>query len=337
MLNSIADRFRLFAERYFDTSELYQFLLWRIADDNELLELGTYCVPGQPEPNMLLGAVHRRLFDTPEAPLAQYFPDLNSSPKPLQESFPAFREFTLDNKDSIIEILSTRLVQTNEVQRSAVLFPAFMTMHRRFKERPMHCIEIGASAGLNLNWNRYQYVYNDGIAYGSKNSELTLNGRFKTGVYPDLSGEVPEICHRIGVDVNPIDLGHTEDVKWLQALIWPEHAERRARFDRATQIFKRHPVDILKQDAVEVLPRLLEQVDPPGVPYVYHTFVANQLSELQRRRLFDAIDSYGQTADIVHIHNNIESYFMATVYQDGHRYDFPLAKTDGHVNWIEWL
>jgi hypothetical protein len=47
--------------------------------------------------------------------------------------------------------------QTNEVCRSAVLLPGFLEIARRFPGRPLVTSELGASAGLNMNWDRYRY------------------------------------------------------------------------------------------------------------------------------------------------------------------------------------
>ncbi len=43
-------------------------------------------------------------------------------------------------------------MQTNEVQRSWALLPAFLTVA---DGRPLDLLELGPSAGLNLLWDRY--------------------------------------------------------------------------------------------------------------------------------------------------------------------------------------
>ena len=50
-------------------------------------------------------------------------------------------------------------VQTNEVQRSWALLPAFLSLA---DGRPFDLLELGPSAGLNLLWDRYAYRYATG-------------------------------------------------------------------------------------------------------------------------------------------------------------------------------
>ena len=39
---------------------------------------------------------------------------------------------------------------------------------------------------------------------------------------------LPEVVWRAGIDLNPLDAADPADVAWLEALIWPEQAHRRA-------------------------------------------------------------------------------------------------------------
>src|SRR5471030_63754 len=61
-------------------------------------------------------------------------------------------------------------VQTNEVQRSYALLPAFLAVA---DGRPLDVLELGPSAGLNLVWDRYAYRYRTGD-WGA--AELVLSG-----------------------------------------------------------------------------------------------------------------------------------------------------------------
>lgn len=69
-------------------------------------------------------------------------------------------------------------VQTNEVGRCAALLFGFLTVAGK-DPPPLRLLEIGASAGLNLRWDRYRYEAN-GFAWGPADSqvrvELELNG-----------------------------------------------------------------------------------------------------------------------------------------------------------------
>jgi hypothetical protein len=128
-----------------------------------------------------------------------------------------------------------------------------------------------------------------------------------------------------------------DQIKWLQALIWPEHFDRKGRLTKALRIALVNSVPIQLGEATELLPSLMNSVPLSEVPVVYHTWVANQMSSDQRALLLNLINNFGKQRDIVHIHTNIEPHLHATIYCNGARIDLPLANVDGHGRWIEWL
>jgi|GEM_PF-4570965 len=53
----LSERFKRFAVKECKgSSRLYEFLSTEIAEDSDLLELSSYCPPGQPVPNLLSNA-----------------------------------------------------------------------------------------------------------------------------------------------------------------------------------------------------------------------------------------------------------------------------------------
>ena len=333
-LSDLAERFRIFSGHCEGSSELYQYLSAKIAEDEEMLEIARMSQPGQPEPNLLLGAVHHLLINGAVNPLCRYYPSISLEPESPDLAFPAFRKFVQSHEEEVIELLQTKLVQTNEVQRSAYLFPAIQTISRLFGEKPLFCIELGPSAGFNLLWDQYQYRYDGSDLEGSS---IILESSFRGDRKPELSSDFPTVTGRVGIDLNPIDLMNRDQVKWLQALIWPEHFDRKARLIKAVRIAMINPVTMIQGHAVDVLPSVLLDVPRTEVAMVYHTHVANQMSPEEREELLQVVDDFGQQQDIVHLHNNIEPHLHATIYRDGERIEMPIAKTDGHARWIEWL
>ncbi|PYC61748.1 hypothetical protein C7C45_33155, partial [Micromonospora arborensis] len=89
--------------------------------------------------------------------------------------------------------------------------------------QPIALLEVGASAGLNLYPDRYAYRYGD-HQVGSGEPVLECAA---SGLEPPV--RVPQVVWRAGLDLNPPDVTDPDDVSWLDALIWPEHAHRRAR------------------------------------------------------------------------------------------------------------
>src|SRR4029079_11103538 len=98
---------------------------------------------------------------------------------------------------------------------------------------------IGPSAGLNLQWDRYRYVYPtspEPITWGDPGSTVKLTTELRGG--RDLPSLTPlhAATWRTGIDVRPVDPADEDAVTWLRALIWPEHVERHARLLAAIEI-----------------------------------------------------------------------------------------------------
>ena len=111
--------------------------------------------------------------------------------------------------------------QTNEVRRSAVLIAAGHWLAARYG-LPFVFSELGASAGLNLNWDRYGLQVGD-RTLGPKTPLLTLAPQWR-GPLPD---NAPiHVSDRAGVDLNPLDVSDPEHRLLLMSYIWPDQPER---------------------------------------------------------------------------------------------------------------
>lgn len=292
MPDALAESFRKWSEieAVANASPLYQLLGHTVARDPELLQLAAEAREGQPAPNMLFAAVHRLLADDAGGELASYYATLGGGKAPDARAEELFRDYCLANRERIIPILRTHMVQTNEVRRSAVLMPAFAAVSED-GGGPLALFEIGPSAGLNLNFDRYAYDYG-GLRIGG-NSPVVLASDPR-GNPPNVA--IPSVASRMGVDLNPLYPGNGEDMAWLRALIWPEHTDRLALLDAAIGIARAHPPELVAGDFREVLPGSIGEAEPGAVATVFATFVLNQfpqplladlramLLELSRRR-----------------------------------------------------
>lgn len=322
-----AKRFRLFVEEQSDSSALYRGLGTRILEDPEVLAIAARSPEEQPTPHLFLGAVQFLLTREGQGFRAG---------EEIDGAYARLRALARGRTEALVELLNTRKVQTNEVRRSIFLFTAFATLARYFPDRPFALVEIGASAGFNLLFDRYEYQYGDREVFGHLGSELLLGSELR-GRSPSTEMPSNPVVARIGLDLDPIDLGNETDLDWLRALIWPEPVERRERLEHAIAIRRRNPVEMVKGDAVDLLAPVLAGVPSEVVPFVFHTYVANQLSLVTRAILLDEIDRQGARRDIVHLHNCIEPHLHATLYRSGERIDLPMARTDAHARWVEWL
>lgn len=332
----LSDRFIRFAkEECKGSSPLYEYLSLQIAEDDTLLSLSSHAQEGQPIPNLLFGAVHYLLFKGKGKRLGDYYPSITDNPKKdMLWAFQAFRELCLTNDECIKEILQTKLVQTNEVRRCAYLYPAFCYIYEKINQ-PLALIEIGTSAGLQLFWDRYCYSYGNGKKYGNLQSTVHITSKSKGN--PIFQENVPIVESRIGLDLHISNLNDSEDYLWLQALIWPEHHERRDLFERAANYVKENSPRLIEGDGIYLLPNIVKSISTESVICIFHTHVANQIPTKKKHDLLNYIRQIGLTRNVVHLYNNM---FDAELHLDyflgGKEYNKLIGKTDGHGKWFEW-
>lgn len=185
---------------------------------------------------------------------------------------------------------NTRYTQTNECRRCVALLP--MVSMAEF--RAFHLIDVGTSAGLNLGLDRYGYRYGHEEWHPDAEPMLEAESR---GVAPELV-EI-EVLSRTGLDLNPLDPADESARRWLDALIWPEHVERRARLRTALDKVASLDIEMIAGDGLETLPVVLDglRVGEPAV--VMSSFTVNQFDAEQRDRL-DSIVSGARSARPIH-------------------------------------
>lgn len=266
----LAGQFTRFKD-YCGTSPLYARLSRAVAADDILLALAARARPGQPPPNLLFAAVHFLLLSNVKHPLAAFYPSVGGTDD--GDPLPAFRDFCRVYAREIEEILLTRRVQTNEVRRCAILLPAFGQIGKT-----LNLIEIGASAGLNLLWDKYAYDYGDAGKTGAGMLTLTCEARSKVPVPKTM----PTVTGRMGLDLNPVDVTDADAVLWLRALIWPEHGERMERLTQAVEIARQNPPELRAGDALDLLPQAFADTPDEATLTVFHSFTVNQFSPEMR-------------------------------------------------------
>ncbi len=325
-----------------ETSPLYCSLSEAIAVDEELLQIAGQAPAGQPVSNLLFAAVHYLLVADPTHPLADYYTTCTTEPKDPTQAFPAFKDFVLSHQREMIELLQTRLVQTNEVRRCAFLLPAFQFALRYFEPRPVALLEIGCSAGLNLLWDRYRYEYDESRdvygLYGDLSSPVLITSDFCAD-HPDvLSDPRPTVSQRIGIDLNVIDTSIPAEADWIKALIWPEHHWRRCLMDAAIKRRSEFDLDLRNGNGFAQVEEIATEVSLDSLLCIYHTHAANQISQAERESFLKTVNKLGHHRDLVHIFNNLhDALLRLQIYRDGQLSEMPLVNTDGHGSWIDWL
>lgn len=322
-----------------DSSPFYERLARRIADDPEMLALAAHAQPHQPVMNMLFAAVHYLLMSGIDDPLALFYADLWRKPNVIDDPYPIFRAFSLEHADEIIALLRTRRVQTNEVARCALFLTAFGLVSHRLGRQPFAMIEVGTSAGLNLNWDKYAYDYGDGNMYGEAHSRVALKCELRGKLRPTIPTPLPEVYSRAGIDLNPNDVLDDDAMRWLRALVWPEQLDRAERLLRAISLARQFPPPLLQGDALELTPRLIQET-PREIPIVlFHSFVLNQMPDAMRTRYYELLAAHSEGRalfDIAIEPGTSPIQMVLTSYQNGTTTQEPLATVGQHGRWLEW-
>ena len=225
-------------------------------------------------------------------------------------------------------------VQTNEVQRSWALVPAFLSL---VDERPLDLLELGPSAGLNLVWDRYRYAYSVGT-WGS--GALELRGDDRVPPPAELFARDVSIARRRGVDLNPIDVTTDEGSLLLQSFVWADQTERLARLRAAIDAVREDPPELIRGDYVRDLPALLADRAPGAQLLVYETASTQYLDGEQRNALHEAMHDAGRDEPLTFLttrsHGGEDYYTLEAVsWPAGERRG--VERFDFHGSWLSWL
>jgi hypothetical protein len=341
--NQLSTIFRRFAEiECHGSSELYERLSLSVSEDPELLELAANARVGQPVPNLFFAAVHSLLLSGEKHRLSRFYTSISDDANVVDDSYPDFRDFCLTHRDSVSELLQTKLVQTNVVERCSSLLPAFGSVAERAGEFPMSLIEVGTSAGLNLFWDKYSYNYGNGLTSGNPDAPVRLQSQLKGNLIPQVPKAFPEIVSRVGLDLNTIDVNDDNAVGWLRALVWPEHKKRVENLYGAIQVVRQNPPDMIEGDALQTLPDALAHTPQDSTICLFHSHTLNQFTPDARQEFYELIAEASNQRDIYVI--SIEgvsgsgSALELRVFRQGELSDRThIGNCDAHGRWLEWL
>jgi hypothetical protein len=277
-------------------SPLYAGLLERAATDVEAGgPIGEPLRGHEDDPQLsvlglrLMGAVNRLVLAGREPALADAY--ANGDPTHAWETL---RDVVGRNGAELHELVDLP-VQTNEVGRCNALLSGFMTVAGE-TGMPLRLLEVGASAGLNLRWDRYRYAAGN-FSWGPAGSPVQLGFELE-GQAPTFPPTV-EIATRHGCDASPIDPTTEAGRLTLLAYIWPDQAERIVRMQAALKIASELPVQVDREPAAAWTKRMLSVPAPGQATVLYHSIVSQYLSDEERSAFHANIQAAGgrTTAD----------------------------------------
>ena len=316
-------------------SPTYEVLSLTVAEDARLLALSRECMVGQPIPNLFFAAVKRLLDNYEGDSLARHYARIakgESSGGGLADSF---ARFCARNETEIVELVRTRRVQTNEIRRCSYLMPAFGVVSVDSGGMPLGLIDVGASAGLNLLWDRYRYRYSSSLMFGPDESEVVIDCELRNGM-PDIPRVLPGVAFRKGVDLNPVDLGDDEEYLWMMALVWPDHPDRTDLLRAARNTWLSNPPRVERGDALEILPRILREVPQDAAMCVFHCHTLNQFPAESRAAFYEMLRSASYNRPVYHIPSEGEHLYVNRIVC-GVEDAILSARRNAHGRWIEWM
>jgi hypothetical protein len=275
-------------------SELYAGLLERAAADVRQLGPSWEILRGhEDDPRFsvlglrLLGGVNRLVLTDCEPGLADAYRRGDVS-----EAWASLHDVLRRNAAELRGMLDLP-VQTNEVGRCAALLFGLLTIAGE-TGLPLRLLEVGASAGLNLRWDRFSYRAAD-FRWGPDRSpvklEFELDGR-PARPFP----AAVEITERRGCDPAPIDPTTPAGRLTLLAYVWPDQRERVARMSAALEVAKEVDVALDRESAAAWSDRMLAAPASGQATVIYHSIVSQYLDDDERSSLFEAIEQAGARA-----------------------------------------
>jgi hypothetical protein len=324
-------------------SPLYARYAEGVGHDSGLREFAATAKKGQPHANILFAAVHFLLLRGAQDPLRRFYPDLNGWTTVQDEDpFPAFKAFVESHRAELAPIIASRITNTNEVGRSGMLHAGFRAVAAEAGE-PLHLIEIGPSAGLNLIWDRYGVSYRRGtdvFSVDTPDPALVIDVELRGDKLPPL-GRAPKVASRVGLELNPVDLSDPDQRDWLKALIFPEHRHRFERLEAALKAYADVQPQIRVGDALALLPNALRDAPEHQPVCVYHTYVTYQFTGEMREALDNLLTAAGLRRPVWRLSAegslSGENALVLQRYHDGTRETRKLALCHPHGAWLEWL
>lgn len=290
---------------------------------------------GDSLPLRLAGALHGLMLDGSEPSLATVYPPAEATDDALWQAV----DGALRHHEARIMAWLERAPQTNEVRRAAAVIAGIWWALGQVGPQPVVLSEIGASAGLNLQLDRFSVALDDAL-HGPADAAVTLRPEWRGTARP-----VPcpvMVADRRGVDLSPLDVANPLDALLLQSYLWPDQPERLAR-TRAAMALVAAPPDA--GDAAPWIEARLAAARPGMLHVVYTTIAAQYLPAATQARVAASLTRAGglACADAPILHLAFEADgdapgagLRATLWRGGAPSRMLLGRMDFHGAWIDW-
>jgi hypothetical protein len=217
-------------------------------------------------PLRALAGVHRMVLDGSAPALRGHYPSVGGDGD-AQAAWPGVRDAFAAHDPDVLDDLRHPL-QTNETSRCGALAAGFHVIAKR-DPTPMRAFELGASAGLNLHFDRYRYE-SGGLAAGPEDSPVRFVDYWRGGD-PPFDAPV-DLVERAGCDLDPIDPTTEAGRLSLLSYVMPDQLERIAMMRGALEVAAVDPVRVDRASADEWIANRLAAEPAAGVTtVVFHS------------------------------------------------------------------
>ncbi|CAN5245015.1 DUF2332 domain-containing protein [soil metagenome] len=243
-------------------------------------------------PLRFMAAIHRLVLRRQAPALALHYPSVGGGAG-VEGAGPAFLAAVEQHVDALVGLTGLPC-QTNEVGRSAALAPALLWVQAHH-DLPLHQLEIGTSAGLNLRWDHFCYGTADGrVTWGDPASPVDLVGHWI--VPPTALPSRAELVARRGCDPAPGDPADAGTRETLTASVWADQHDRHQRLRGALALAADVPAQLDAEPAGTWLARQLDLRPSGAVTVVTHSVVWRYLGAAEQKQVLDLLDVHGRDA-----------------------------------------
>ncbi|CAN5144008.1 DUF2332 domain-containing protein [soil metagenome] len=298
MSHPLSEMFRQQARTILTVSPLSATLLTAAADDLDqdgptaaVMAASAHDPHFSVPPLRWLGALHRLVREGRAPELAAHYPSVGGT-DPVRTAWPAARAVLHEHRHTLADYVLLP-VQTNEVGRCAVLLGGLLVVGQRVR-LPIRLLEIGASAGLAMNFDRYAYLI-DARVLGDSDSGCRLDRPWRG--YPPADPSFPlHITDRRGCDPRPVDGTTAEGRLTMMSYVWADWIERLDRLRAALAIVAEHPVEVERSRAGSWLAQQLSWPRPGVVTVLWHSMVWQYIDRVEQTEIEDLIAAAGARA-----------------------------------------
>lgn len=296
--------------------------------------------PGDPRADALAlrlcGGLHHVVLSHADDGLAAVYPPAATD----DDALGAALRSAISRNDERLSRFIAGAPQTNEVARSGMLLPGFLTVARE-TGLPLAIHEIGASAGLNLLFDRFHYSYG-AAQWGDAASPARLAPEVR-GAAPPLAGNLT-VTTRDGCDVSPVDVRDPAARLRLRSYLWPDQPLRMERQRGALQIAQVERPRLEAMDAARFLRTRLDERKTGEAFVLFHSIMWQYMPSASQDEIERTLGEAGRTADgsspVAWLRmepldtRDPHATLSLTLWPGGETRR--LARCDYHGRWIEW-